>query len=219
MKIPLKKTNMTHDEFPFHGFANHYQKKSRHDLPLFSAKKSSFHPVVDRVFFFTQINRDSRNTPVKLDNIQRPTSRRGRLQGGFKICHHTLWTHSCFGTTPPGWSQSSLVSPPKSVEDSMALVFGLLGIPPPKKTSYCWMLQKSGYVNTWQGAKKSYWKWWEFSCQFLNWFFSPDFWAMSRKTTGFWRGPGMQSCTLFCCPRFVGCFFLVFFFGGFLVVH
>ena len=129
----IEKTNMTHDEFPFHGFANHYQKKSRHDLPLFSAKKSSFHPVVDRVFFFTQINRDSRNTPVKLDNIQRPTSRRGRLQGGFKICHHTLWTHSCFGTTPPGWSQSSLVSPPKSVEDSMALVFGLLGIPPQKK--------------------------------------------------------------------------------------
>lgn len=83
---------MTHDEFPFHGFANHYQKKSRRDLPLFSAKKKILPSGGGPCFFLSpQTNRDSRNPPVKLDNMTNDQRNRGgRLQGGFKICHDTL---------------------------------------------------------------------------------------------------------------------------------
>ena len=75
MKIHSEKTNMTHDEFPFHGFAKHlFKKKSRRDLPLFSRQKKSVLPSGGWpcFFSFTQ-TRDSRNTPAKLD-IQRQTA-------------------------------------------------------------------------------------------------------------------------------------------------
>ena len=119
-----------------------------------------------------------------------------------------LWDNSTW------LEQSSLLNPQVGGRfDGVNLGSGVLGIPPPKKkTSYCWMLQKSGYINTWHGAKNPtendgistiY--------QFLNWF--------SRQIAEPWVGKqrflkwsGMQS-SLFCCPRFV-----FFFSGVFLVV-
>ena len=143
------------------------KKKSSWPSTLFR-KKKTFHPVVDRVFFFHPNPWFTKHTG-KAFNIQRQRNR--------AACKVALR----YATTPceltAALGQLHLVGAVVVVcpqvggrFDGVNLGSGLLGIPPKKKTSYCWMLQKSGYVNTWHGAKKSYWKWWDFNYQFLNWF-------------------------------------------------
>lgn len=198
---------MTHDEFPFHGFAKHLFKKVVVTFYSFPQKKS-FHPVVDRVFFFHPNPWFTKHTG-KAFNIQRQRNR--------AACKVALR----YATTPceltAALGQLHLVGAVVVVcpqvggrFDGVNLGSGLLGIPPKKKTSYCWMLQKSGYVNTWHGAKKSYWKWWDFSCQFLNWFSRQisEPWVGKQR---FLKGSRDAIPTLFCCPRFVVFFFRWFF--------
>ena len=142
------------------------KKKSSWPSTLFR-KKKSFHPVVDRVFFFHPNPWFTKHTG-KAFNIQRQ-----RNPAACKVALRYATT-PCELTAALGQLHlvGAVVVKPPSRWTLMAWILRLdcWVSPPQKKTSYCWMLQKSGYVNTWHGAKKSYWKWWDFSCQFLNWF-------------------------------------------------